>query len=116
MGESLLSPREQPDATGGGAVEVANEEQTMNLLRSIAAGAYKGKSPGDVESDGIAGAPFAPHSLEAALWGFHHSSSFSDGACLVVNLGEDADTCAAIYGSLAGAFWGEESLPVEWLD
>ena len=30
------------------------------------------------------------------------------------NLGDDADTTAAIYGQLAGAFYGEEAIPESW--
>ena len=42
--------------------------------------------------------------------------SFAEGACLVANLGGDADTCAAIYGTLAGAYYGEDALPAAWLE
>jgi ADP-ribosyl-[dinitrogen reductase] hydrolase len=34
---------------------------------------------------------------------------------LAVNLGDDADTTGAVCGQLAGAFYGEEGIPVEWL-
>jgi len=30
-------------------------------------------------------------------------------------LGDDADTTTAIYGQLAGAYYGESNIPVEWL-
>jgi ADP-ribosyl-[dinitrogen reductase] hydrolase len=53
-------------------------------------------------------------SLEAALWAFHHSESFRDGALLAVNLGDDADTTGAVYGQLAGAFYGETGIPKPW--
>lgn len=33
-----------------------------------------------------------------------------------VNLGDDADTTGAVYGQLAGAFYGEAVLPVPWLE
>ena len=33
---------------------------------------------------------------------------------MAANLGDDADTTAAIYGQLAGAYYGEESIPAEW--
>ncbi len=33
----------------------------------------------------------------------------------VVNLGDDADTTAAIYGALAGAFYGAQAIPKHWL-
>lgn len=53
-------------------------------------------------------------SLEAALWAFSRSDSFREGALLAVNLGDDADTTGAIYGQLAGAFYGAGAIPVDW--
>jgi hypothetical protein len=52
--------------------------------------------------------------LEAALWAFHRSDSFKDGALLAVNLGDDADTTCAVFGQLAGAFYGMGGIPEEW--
>jgi ADP-ribosylglycohydrolase len=54
------------------------------------------------------------HSLEAALWAFDRSDSFRAGCLLAANLGDDADTTAAVYGQLAGAFYGKEGIPAEW--
>ena len=51
---------------------------------------------------------------KAALWAFHKSTDFREGALLAVNLGDDADTTGAVYGQIAGAFFGEEGIPVEW--
>jgi ADP-ribosylglycohydrolase len=42
--------------------------------------------------------------LEAALWAFFTTESFEEGAILVANLGDDADTVGAVYGGLAGAW------------
>ncbi len=33
-----------------------------------------------------------------------------------VNLGDDADTTAAIYGQLAGAIYGAQEIPERWLE
>jgi len=33
-----------------------------------------------------------------------------------VNLGDDADTTAAIYGQLTGALYGADAIPARWLD
>ena len=52
--------------------------------------------------------------LEAALWAFHTSDNFEDGALKAVNLGEDADTTGAIYGQLAGAYYGVAAIPAPW--
>ncbi|KAL8829197.1 MAG: hypothetical protein Q9191_002148 [Dirinaria sp. TL-2023a] len=58
---------------------------------------------------------YVVHSLEASLWAFFTTNTFREGALKVVNLGDDADTVGAIYGGLAGAFYGAESIPSEWL-
>jgi ADP-ribosylglycohydrolase len=55
-------------------------------------------------------------SLEAALWAFYNSESFEEGALKAVNLGNDADTTGAIYGQIAGAYYGESGLPETWLN
>jgi ADP-ribosylglycohydrolase len=33
---------------------------------------------------------------------------------MAVNLGDDADTTGAVYGQLAGAYYGEPAIPPEW--
>jgi len=57
---------------------------------------------------------YAADSLKAALWAFHNSSTFREGCLLATNLGDDADTTAAVFGQIAGAFYGESGIPVEW--
>jgi ADP-ribosylglycohydrolase len=53
-------------------------------------------------------------SLEAALWALHTTTGFEEGCLRAVNLGDDADTTAAVYGQLAGAIHGEEGIPQAW--
>lgn len=64
----------------------------------------------DIESSG-----YVVHTLEAALWAFFSTTTFKQGALKVVNLGNDADTVGAVYGGLAGAWYGVEAIPEEWL-
>ena len=64
----------------------------------------------------IQGSGYVVRSLEAALWALHTTDDFRDGALRAVNLGDDADTTGAVYGQLAGAIYGEEAIPAEWLD
>jgi ADP-ribosylglycohydrolase len=33
---------------------------------------------------------------------------------LAVNLGDDADTTGAVYGQLAGAYYGVDMIPATW--
>ena len=68
-----------------------------------------------VPEDNISSSGYVVHSLEASLWAFFTTSTFREGALKVVNLGDDADTVGAIYGGLAGAFYGAENVPNEWV-
>jgi ADP-ribosyl-[dinitrogen reductase] hydrolase len=78
-------------------------------IAAIAAGSFKMKDPPEIKGTG-----YVVESLEAALWAFDRSQSFREGALLAVNLDNDADTNGAIYGQLAGAFYGAEQIPSEW--
>jgi ADP-ribosyl-[dinitrogen reductase] hydrolase len=52
--------------------------------------------------------------LEAAAWSFLTTASFKEAVVRAANLGNDADTVAAVTGSLAGAFYGLDAIPGEW--
>ena len=86
-----------------------DREPLAPKIAAIANGSFKLKNPPD-----IVGAGYVVASLEAALWAFHRSDDFRTGALLAVNLGDDADTTGAVYGQLAGAFYGEEGIPERW--
>ncbi len=55
-------------------------------------------------------------SLEAALWVFDRTHTLVDAILMAANLGEDADTTAALCGQLAGAFYGASAIPPHWLE
>jgi ADP-ribosylglycohydrolase len=78
-------------------------------IGAIALGSFQGKRPAEIKGSG-----YVVESLEAALWAFHTSDSFREGALLAVNLGDDADTTGAVYGQLAGAYYGLEGIPEPW--
>jgi ADP-ribosylglycohydrolase len=52
--------------------------------------------------------------LEAAFWAFYHAESFRQGVLLAVNLGGDAETTGAVFGQLAGAYYGVQGIPRAW--
>ena len=79
-------------------------------INAIASGAYLDKS-----RDKIRGTGYVVESLEAALWCFSRSDTFEEAILLAANLGDDADTTAAICGQVAGAFWGVSGIPDPWL-
>lgn len=79
-------------------------------VRGIALGEYRTKAEG-----GLLGSGYVIHCLEAAAWCFWQTDSFREAVLMAANLGNDADTTAAVCGQLAGAFYGEDGIPPEWL-
>jgi ADP-ribosylglycohydrolase len=78
-------------------------------IAEIADGSFKERKPPD-----IVGSGYVVKSLEAALWAFYNSQDFREGCLMAANLGDDADTTAAVYGQLAGAYYGESGIPQAW--
>jgi len=53
-------------------------------------------------------------SLEMALWAFLSTDDFNLGVIECINWGGDTDTYAAIYGQLAGAYYGYMNIKESW--
>jgi ADP-ribosyl-[dinitrogen reductase] hydrolase len=79
-------------------------------VATIANGAYQSKT-----RDRIVGNGYVVNSLEAALWCFATTHSYQEAVLAATNLGDDADTTAAICGQLAGAYYGVDAIPAAWL-
>ena len=54
--------------------------------------------------------------LEAAIWCLMTTNDYKSCVLKAVNLGNDTDTVAAVSGGLAGALYGYDDIPKEWLD
>ncbi len=46
----------------------------------------------------------------------YRTASFEEAILLAANLGDDADTVAAVTGQLAGAHYGASRIPERWLE
>lgn len=86
-----------------------DEHYLHDEIDEIACGSFKHRNPPEINGSG-----YVVRSLEAALWAFNGSDTFRDGCLKVANLGVDADTTAAIYGQLAGAYYGVLAIPASW--
>ena len=102
--EMLLSSRYSPLSDKWESSPLTKE------IDMIACGSFKEKEPPQIKGSG-----YVVKSLEAALWAFYKTNSFEEGCLLAVNLGDDADTTGAVYGQLAGAYYGENNIPPQWL-
>ena len=69
----------------------------------------------DVTRDEVKSSGYVIHTLHAALWSFRNTDNFRDAILLAANLGDDADTVAAVTGQIAGAFYGLQNIPQEWV-
>ena len=63
----------------------------------------------------VFGSGYVVRSMHAAFWAVARTSSFENAAFMAANLGDDADTTAAIAGQLAGAVYGAHAIPDGWL-
>lgn len=78
-------------------------------VESVARGSWASKQPPDIK-----GAPYCVQSLEAAMWAVGGAVDFRHAVLRAANLGDDADTTAAIAGQIAGARWGWSGIPSAW--
>ena len=78
---------------------------------AVARGAYQAKSRADIRGSG-----YVVESLEAAMWCFVRTETFESAILMAANLGDDADTTAAVCGQVAGAYYGESQIPSAWLE
>ncbi len=101
--DDLLGPRFAPPGVDWKTHPLSHQ------IDAVAAGRFKEREPPLIRGTG-----YVVQSLEAALWAFWTSETFREGALKAVNLGEDADTTGAIYGQLAGAYYGLEAIPEPW--
>jgi ADP-ribosyl-[dinitrogen reductase] hydrolase len=78
-------------------------------VEAVIRGSWRNKQPPEIRGTG-----YVVNALEAALWAVAGAADFREAILRAANLGDDADTTAAIAGQLAGAHWGLSGIPVEW--
>jgi ADP-ribosylglycohydrolase len=102
--DTLLSPKF--DVVG----DLWNDIKSEKVI-AISNGSYKNKNHYNIKSSG-----YVIDTLESAMWAFHNSDNFEKGALMAVNLGGDADTVGAVFGQIAGAFYGFDGIPKKWVN
>jgi ADP-ribosylglycohydrolase len=78
-------------------------------VEAVVRGSWRGKEPPRIRGTG-----YCIDALEASIWATASARDFRDAILRAANLGDDADTTAAITGQLAGARWGFSKIPAEW--
>lgn len=72
---------------------------------------FRSLAEGEVVSTG-----YVLHTLHASLWSLVNSENYRDCVLKAVNLGGDTDTTGCVAGGLAGAFYGLQGIPTEWVN
>ena len=102
----LLSGVDKSDALLG----TSPERFASKLIQAIARGDYRPKREEEIRGSG-----YVVECLEAALWCFWATDSLESAILKAANLGDDADTTAAVCGQVAGALYGADGIPGHWL-
>lgn len=84
---------------------------TSKNILDICRQTYLDKEYNDIHTTG-----YVVHTLEAALWAFQRTNSFEEGIMTLAVMGDDVDTVCCVYGAIAGAYYGYQSIPPRWKD
>lgn len=103
---ALIAGHDFDDVAGPGWWD---REALHPQVTAVAAGSWRHKQP-----PAIRGTGFCIDALEAALWAVGGADDFREAVLRAANLGDDADTTAAIAGQIAGARWGANAIPEKW--
>ncbi len=90
-------------------VKIDGEAFRCDSIKKIASGEWESKRRDEIKSTG-----YVVDTLEAALWSVNKTGDFREAILMAANLGDDADTVAAVAGQIAGALYGENAIPPSW--
>ncbi|MFY1048113.1 ADP-ribosylglycohydrolase family protein [Chryseobacterium sp. GP-SGM7] len=93
-----------------------DEMDKFHRILELKVGEYDVAQLHTLQEEEISSGGYVLHSLEASLWCFLNSESYSEAVLKGVNLGEDTDTTGAITGGIAGIYYGFENIPEEWIE
>ena len=91
-------------------------DRFAGVLDEHLAGTRTKTGPGpELKRESVNNSGWAVSTLQAALWAFNTTETFEDGLIAAVNLGGDADSIGAVYGQVAGAYYGFDAIPERWV-
>ena len=97
----------------------ARVRETVDLMAKICDEHLRGERTGVrsiySERGEVNNSGWAVSTLQAALWAFENTRTFEEGLIEAVNLGGDADSIGAVFGQIAGAYYGFGAIPERWL-
>jgi ADP-ribosyl-[dinitrogen reductase] hydrolase len=110
------------------AHDLTHESSTLSLQRCLLlneaiAGSMNGQTKEEIleilgytfeMDENISTSGFVVDTYDAVVHTFKKFDNLMDGIVYLAEMGDDSDTCAAIYGALAGAFYGVSQVP-QWM-
>lgn len=100
--DELLMPRYSP------IPGFFDKEPLQKEIDAVAGGSYRrADRPEEQETGPVS------QSLAVALWAFDGGDTFADGLALATSLGGSV-SAGALYGQLAGAWYGVHAIPATW--
>lgn len=94
------------------AKNLIKDRESIEFLKSVKDSHNSIHSKKGTELCNLGG--YALDCYNIAMWGLMNFDSFLYGMLGVIGLGGDTDTNGAVYGQLAGAFYGYDLIPEEW--
>ena len=91
-------------------------DRFAGVLDEHLAGTRTKTGPGkEIKREFVNNSGWAVSTLQAALWAFNTTESFEEGLIAAVNLGGDSDSIGAVFGQIAGAYYGFDAVPDRWV-
>ena len=91
-------------------------DELAAVLSDHMAGVRSAHGPGaELKRAFVPNSGWAVESLQAAEWAFNTTESFEEGLIAAVNLGGDSDSIGAVFGQIAGAYYGFDAIPERWV-
>lgn len=115
---SAQSAREQSQTTHGSKECL----DTADKLARIIARGIRGEPQGlneklkSFQENVISSSGYVLDTFVAAQWAVLTTDNFKDAILKAANLGDDADTVAAVAGQIAGSLYGLSGIPEDWVD
>ncbi|MCQ2389457.1 MAG: ADP-ribosylglycohydrolase family protein [Kiritimatiellae bacterium] len=91
-------------------------DELAAVLDEHLAGKRTTRGPGvELARSDVPNSGWCVETLTAALWAFNTTETFADGLVAAVNLGGNSDSIGAVYGQIAGAYYGFDAIPTRWV-
>lgn len=105
-----IGDNEKPNLQESNRIKRSMIDNYSPYVLNLQKGCYKYKEREKIKTDNN-----LINCLEAALWCFHITDDFEKGLIMAISLGNSTNSVGAIYGQLAGLYYGFNQIPEVWV-